>query len=146
MPFERGGNVLGRIRRQFHDETFVGGDDFARQFFLQIFITQPLPPERLRLVQIFRIIRVAPVERDFFVRAELEFLVFQQVRDVGVVLLDAFGITIINRERRRQICRAVFERQLVEVRPVNFKTREVALKKILAARVERINVAIKKTL
>ena len=40
----------------------------------------------------------------------------------------------------------MLQRQLVEVRPVKLELREVALEKILVARVERINVAVEKLL
>ena len=87
-----------------------------------------------------------PVEDDFLVRVELEPVVLQQVRHIRVVLLNALGVAVIDGERRRQVRRAAFQRQLVEVGPVNFEFRQVALEKIFVARVERINVAVKKFL
>ena len=60
------------------------------------------------------------------------------------MLLDALGETVIDRKRRRQIRRAVINCQLVEICPIDVKLREIALEKIFVARIERINVAVKK--
>ena len=77
-----------------------------------------------------------PVEDNFLVRVELEFIVRQQVHHISVMLLNAFGVAVVNGKSRRQIRRAVLERQLVEIRAVDVEFRQIALEKIFVARIE----------
>ena len=72
MPFQHVANVRARGFGQAHDFIFIGRRQFAAQLFLQILVTQPLLPKRLRLVKICRKRRVPPIQLKPLVRVELE--------------------------------------------------------------------------
>jgi len=113
--------------------------------FLEIFITNTLPPELLGFIQVFGISKFVAVDRDALISVESEFLGLEQFIDVSDALLEAFEETAEDFARGPRVgITATIDRQIAESGAIFLELRQVALQEVQVLRIERFEVTIEK--
>ena len=111
------------------------------ELFLQVLVTQMLAPQLSGFVQVFRIRRLAPVQRETVRAGELKFFRFEQFSDVGKTLFDPLHEPFEDFTRRAGFS---FKRQVVEHGAVLVELFQIGFQEMQALAVERLHIMIQK--